>query len=100
MKPFLTINTILEASQDQVSADLTADSSTAVVILGLKDGKYFELNEVGARVWQLIQQPRSLQSVLDALMEEYEVTADQCQNDLMILTSDLISKGLVVVKDE
>ena len=67
---------VLIASREQVSADLT-NKRSEVVVLSLRDGVYFELNGVGARIWQLYQQPRSIQSVLDALLDEYEVSPGQ-----------------------
>lgn len=91
---------LLVASQSQVSADLSADQSGDVVILGLKDGMYFELNDVGARIWHLIQQPRSIQSVLDTLLDEYEVSAEQCEADLLSLAESMLKRGLVDLVDE
>jgi hypothetical protein len=90
---------VLAVSPDQVSADLSTDQSGAVVILGLRDGMYFELNEVGARVWQLIQQPRSVQSIIDTLLDEYEVAADQCENDVVALATEMHQHGLVVIDE-
>jgi hypothetical protein len=99
MKNSLTKATVLVASQDQVSADLAPDQAGQTVILGLKDGVYFELNEVGARIWHLLQQPRSLQSVLDTLLEEYDVSPAQCEADLLTLAREMFRRGLVEVRD-
>jgi len=96
----LTRASVLVASQDQVSANLSPDQSGDVVILGLKDGMYFELNEVGARVWHLIQEPRSIQSVVDTLLEEYDVGAAQCEADVLSLAEDMLKRGLVEIGDE
>jgi hypothetical protein len=93
----LTRASVVVVSPDQVSADLSTDQSGAVVILGLRDGMYFELSEVGARVWQLIQQPRSVQSIIDTLLDEYDVSADQCESDVVALATEMHRHGLVVV---
>lgn len=95
----LTTETVLVASQEQVSADLSSDGSANVVILGLKDGMYFELNEVGARVWNLIQQPRSVQSVVAELLQEYDVAAEKCEADVLSLAEDMATRGLVDFDD-
>ena len=96
----LNRNSVLVASRDQVSADLSSNTSGSIVILSLKDGMYYELKEVAARVWDLIQQPRSIQAVLDTLLEEYEVEAGRCEADLIALTEDLSKRGLVEVKTD
>lgn len=95
----IKLSTVLSVSPDQVSADLSSHQSGSIVILGLRDGLYFELDAVGARIWQLIQQPRSLQSVRDALIEEYDVGTEQCENDLLRLAGELVDRGLAVVAD-
>ncbi len=94
----LNRNSVLVASRDQVSADLSSNTSGSIVILSLKDGMYYELKEVAARVWDLIQQPCSLQAVLDMLLEEYEVEAGRCEADLIALAEDLSKRGLVEIK--
>jgi hypothetical protein len=94
------LSSILSASKNQVSANLSLDDSGPVVILGLTEGMYFELNEVGARIWQLIQQPRSVQSLRDTLLDEYDVQIEQCEKDLLTLAGELVERGLAVVVDE
>ena len=96
----LSKTSVLAVSPNQVSADLSTDSSGAVVILGLKDGMYFELSEVGARIWHLIQQPRSVQAIVATLLDEYDVPAEQCESDVLDLAREMLERGLVVVVDE
>lgn len=101
MKANLSKTSVLVVSQDQVSADLSPDlCGEEVVILDLKDGIYYELSEVGARIWELIQQPHSVQAVLDTLLAEYNVDATQCEADLLALVEDLARHGLVEIEDE
>lgn len=95
MKINLNNNSILVASQNQVSADLSSDVIDSIVILHLKDGVYYELKEVGALVWSLVQQPCSIQSILNRLLEEYDVDAGQCESDLHALIEDLVKFNLV-----
>jgi len=95
----LTKASLLVAHPDQISADLSPDLSGDVVILHLKDGIYYELNETGARIWELIQQPCSLGTVLDALVADYEVDQQQCEADLLALIEDMVGRGLIEIKD-
>jgi hypothetical protein len=84
------------AVKDQVSADLAGEA----VILNLKSGVYYGLNEVGAQIWQLIQEPKTVTTIRDTLLEEYEVQPDCCQRDLLALLRELASVGLVEVQHE
>jgi hypothetical protein len=83
-------------SQDQVSCDLSGESA----ILNLKAGVYYGLNEVGTRVWKLIQEPKRVSELRDVILEEYEVDPHRCAADIMALLQDLLENGLIEVRNE
>jgi Coenzyme PQQ synthesis protein D (PqqD) len=89
-------SSVVVASTEQISSDLGAEA----VILNLKSGVYHGLNEVGASVWNLIQEPHTVSDIKQALLDEYEVEAEQCQNDLMTLLAELFAAGLIVINNE
>ena len=84
------------AAGEQTSCRLTDE----VVILGLKDGVYYGLNPVAARVWELVRQPRTVSEILAILLDEYDVEAERCEGDLLVLLRELASRGLVTIGDE
>jgi Coenzyme PQQ synthesis protein D (PqqD) len=83
--------TRLVAARDQVSAEVEGES----VILNLADGVYYGLDGVGARVWELLRQPRTLEELCDAVTAEYEVDADMARHDLLELLGELSARRLV-----
>jgi len=68
------------------------------VLLDLKSGTYFGLNEVGARVWQLILEHTDLARVLSALQDEFAVEPEVAERDLLALASQLVDRRLADVK--
>jgi hypothetical protein len=52
------------ASQEQVSCKLDREAA----ILNLRNGAYNGLDPVGARIWNLLQQPRTLDELRDILI--------------------------------
>lgn len=68
------------------------------VLLDLKSGKYFGLNDVGARTWQLILEHGRLSRVLEALLEEYEGARDAVERDLMELATELVRRQLAATR--
>lgn len=92
-------STIVKASPEQVSANLTADFEGDSVVLDLRDGVYYELNEVATRVWELVQAPVSVQTILDTLVVEYDVGLEECEADLATLLQDMVSGGLIELRD-
>jgi hypothetical protein len=91
----LTTKAIIKVAKDQVSADLKDE----VVILNLKNQEYCGLNPVGARIWQLIQEPTTVAAVRDKILEEYEVDADRCERDLLAVLEELRGQGLIEVTE-
>lgn len=89
-------SSIVVAVQEQISSDLAGEA----VILNLKSGVYFGLNEVGAKIWSLIQQPQSIQGLRDALLTEYDVEPEICDRDLLQLIQDLKAADLIEVSHE
>lgn len=86
-------SSLIMAAKDQISSDLAGEA----VILALRSGKYYGLNEVGASVWKLIQEPKTVNQVREALLEEYEVEPEICDRDLFDLLQELQSVGLIEV---
>lgn len=68
------------------------------VLLDLKSGRYFGLNDVGARTWQLILEHGQLSRVLAALQQEYAVERDAGERDLLELAGQLVERQLAAVK--
>ena len=89
-------SSIVVATEDKISSDLGGES----VILNMKTGVYHGLNEVGARVWNLIEKPKAVKDIKKVLLEEYDVEADVCTNDLFLLLNNLKTAGLIKVTNE
>ena len=78
----------------QVMARTVGDET---VILDLASGTYFGLDPVGARIWQLMSEGQPLAAICDTLLDEYEVTRETLEGDILRLTEDLLAKGLVSI---
>ncbi|NBB99161.1 MAG: PqqD family peptide modification chaperone [Alphaproteobacteria bacterium] len=57
-------------------------------------GQYFATGTVGADIWDLIEEPRSLRAICAALMARYEVDEATCQAEAARFAEDLIAAGL------
>jgi hypothetical protein len=88
-------DSIIIAAKAPISCDLAGEA----VILDVKYGTYYGLNAVGARIWNLIQELRTVNEIRDTLLKEYDVETECCERELLALLEDLAAKGLVEVKD-
>jgi hypothetical protein len=96
MKAVVTEHSTVVAVKEQVYSDLGGE----VAILDLKGDLYYGLDEVGARIWQLIQEPRTVADIEEILLSEYEVEPDRCRRDLIALLQKLAQEELIEVRDE
>jgi hypothetical protein len=91
-KTMITTRSVVSVTPEQVSCELSGE----VVVLSLKNGEYFGLNPVAASIWALIQTPRSVGEVRDALLEEFSgISAEECLEEVVTLLEELRSLELV-----
>ena len=74
---------------------LKQEAAGTVVLLDLEDGRYFALDEVGGRVWDLCDGSRTVSEIAAMIGEEYDAPADAIERDLAELMSDLANEELV-----
>ena len=90
----LSVHSIISATREQVSCALGDEAA----ILNLKNTVYYGLNPVGARVWNLLQQPMTIGQLRDALVDEYDVDVVRCESDLLELLEKMRGEGLIQVR--
>jgi len=78
----------------QVMARQVGDET---VILDLGSGTYFGLDPVGARVWQLIGEGKTLGETCDTLLDEYDVARDTLERDVLDLAEKLRAQNLIAL---
>ena len=67
-----------------------------VVILHLKHGTYFSLENVGATLWRhLAEAPRTLTELTTFVEAHYQVSAQTCRDDLEAFIDALVAQDLL-----
>ena len=92
--PRLDAASRVAAARDQVSVELEGEA----VILSLADGVYYGLDPVGAHVWALLAEPRSVAELRDAVVAAFEVDAPTAEADLLALLASMADAGLVELR--
>jgi hypothetical protein len=90
----LTVQSVVAATREQVSCPLDGESA----ILNLKNSVYYGMNAVGTRVWHLLQEPKSIRELRDALVAEYDVEPERCEQDLLDLVEKMRAEGLIEIQ--
>lgn len=66
------------------------------VMMHLERGKYFGLNPVGKRIWDLVREPKSLGELTEVLLTEFEVTEERCQQEVLAFLDKAIECDIIV----
>ena len=87
------------ASLDKLSTAPTAVSTSIpseTVVLDPVSDKYFSLEGVGPRIWELLQGQTTLAAIQATILGEYEVDEATCERDVRSLVEELVANGLVI----
>lgn len=78
----------------------TQEVGEETILLDTQGGRYFSLDPVGTRMWQLLRQHGTLRPVYETILDEYDVTPDRLETDLLGLVEKMIDKGLAKIHKE
>jgi len=77
---------------------LTTEVDGELIGMSVEQGACYGLNAVGTRIWALIAEPRSIDSLCEQLLGEFDVEEDRCRREVVELLEDLRADGLVTVR--
>ena len=67
-----------------------------LVLLDLGQERYFSLDDVGTRFWQLLTEHGEVDVVITAMLAEFDVDEPTLRHDVGRLLGELRERGLVV----
>ena len=89
----INLNTVVSHRTDIDTTDLNGD----IVMMDLEKGKYFSLNGVGSRIWNLVEEPVKVSNVVDSLLEEYDIGRDECEEQVLQFLGKLEREQILVI---
>ena len=73
------------------------DVEGETVLLNLQTERYYGLDEVGTRFWQLLTEHERVEAVVPLMLAEFDVDEATLRQDLTSLISELTEAGLLTV---
>lgn len=64
-------------------------------MMSLKLGRYFMLDSVAKRIWELLEYPTQPSAIVGQLVEEYDVTGEVCAGQVAEFLHRLRERGLL-----
>jgi len=89
----LANNSFIRRNPELVSSNLDGET----VMMSIENGEYFGLDPVGSRIWELLETPLTVANLVDILVDEFEVSREECEVDTIEFLNQLLDKQLLVV---
>jgi hypothetical protein len=84
---------IIQRSNKLVSSNMDGET----VMMSIENGEYFGLNSVGSRMWELIENPIEVDALIELLIDEFDVSREQCEMETMEFLNHLLEKKLLSI---
>jgi coenzyme PQQ synthesis protein D (PqqD) len=91
----ITLDATVVVAEEQVSCDLAGEA----VVLNIRDGVYYGMDPIAARIWMLVQTPRSVLEIREDLLKEFDVDEARCTRELLAFLDQLSGWGLVELQE-
>jgi len=76
---------------------LTAKVGDILVMMSRQKVNHVEVNEVGVRIWELIETPQEFDALCRQLQQEYGVPRELCRPEVEAFVTDLAKRGAVTL---
>lgn len=93
----LTKEIDLDTTVTQATGLVSADLDGEKVMLSIEKGKYYGLNSIGSRIWELLEKPLTVREMVEVLLEEYDVEESTCLQDVQAFIRKLHTQLLVKI---
>lgn len=99
----------MTASEDAITAETLVQRRSDLSVARLGDetlammnadrDHYYGMDQVGARIWDILEQKQSVGDLCDTLVREYEVAPDKCLAEVLLFLTEAKKEDLIIVGD-
>jgi acetylornithine/succinyldiaminopimelate/putrescine aminotransferase len=81
----------------QGEGNIVSDMDGEKVMLNIANGKYYNLGQIGGYIWELISAPISVEQLVTALMKEFDVEQEVCEEQTKVFLNHLLEEKIIHV---
>lgn len=89
------INNIYQKNNIVYSAEINGRT----IVLNMETGRFYNLDDVGFLIWQLLDNPSTLNDIISGVAKECEIPASECQDDVADFVQTLLTNNLITVTE-
>ncbi len=80
----------------RTSAVVEANPGGFTMLLHTGNWTYYEFDGIATSIWEFLEAPSDLDTIVNGLMLKYNVAREQCEQDTKRFLDDMIEQGIVV----
>lgn len=70
-----------------------------IVMMSVNQGLYFGVDKIGARIWQLLENPHPVEELIVLLTNRFNVSREDCERDTLTFLNDMLNKKVILVSN-
>lgn len=90
----ISLHSVIARGTDHVEAE----SGGQTMMMHIEKGRYFAMAETAQSIWGVLDKPKSVRAIVDAMMERFDVDRATCETDVVAFVAELAENGLVTVE--
>lgn len=90
---------LLNNSVVQGKGNIVSDMGGEKVMLSVHNGKYYNLGEIGGKIWDIIEKPILVTQLVTELRFKYEVERSVCEEQVVSFLGVMLMEGLINVEE-
>ncbi|NGY85847.1 lasso peptide biosynthesis PqqD family chaperone [Bacillus megaterium] len=79
----------------QSEGNIVSDMGNEKVMLNIKNGKYYNLGEIGGEIWESISKPTEVNNLVNHIVKKYDVQTDKCEEEVISFLENLYQESLI-----
>ena len=87
----MTLDTVVRKNDDI----FTGSIDNEMVAMSIQNGKYYQMNETGSRILALLEHPRSIRELCEAMEGFYRVDGPVCRQDVLEFIREMAGYNLI-----
>ncbi len=90
------MNTVVSRNERIVGSTIDGE----VVVMNIQDGQYYGMDDIGSRIWNLLETPRTIDALIGELLAEFDIERQTCEKDILPFLERLLVAGLICIRRE
>lgn len=84
-------NRLVKKSDDFIANEVDGE----IVMMNIETGTYISLNHTGKFIWNILETPATIDSIILQLVDLYGISKEQCEADVFPFLEQLLEQKII-----